>query len=128
MVAIMAVAAAGVAVSLPESGQVSLEREAQRLAALLESARAQSRASGVAVYWHAGGQGFRFEGLPAAAMPEAWLDGDTTAASGAYIPLGPEPIIGPQRVELASLSQPGRVLRVATDGLGPFTVQRPDSP
>lgn len=124
----MAVAAAGVTVSLPEPAQTSLEREGLRLAALLESARVQSRTSGVPVYWHASGQGFRFEGLPPASMPSAWLAGDTTVANGTRMQLGPEPIIGPQLVELASIDRPGRLLRVGTDGLAPFAIQRPDSP
>ena len=36
--------------------------------------------------------------------------------------LGPEPIIGPQAVVLTSSLAPGRALRVATDGLRPFSV------
>jgi general secretion pathway protein H len=130
VVAIMAVAAAGVTASLPDPAQASLEREAQRLAALLESARAQSRASGVPVYWRAGAEGFRFEGLPANALPAGWLAPDTAVAGGAPLRmlLGPEPIIGPQSVALTSLGQAGRVLRVATDGLRPFAVQGPEAP
>ena len=44
--------------------------------------------------------------------------------------LGPEPIIGPQEVVLQSADQPGRSLRIATDGLRPFTVisRRPRAP
>ena len=49
VVSIIAIATAGVAFSLRDSAQTQTEREAQRLAALLESARAQSRTLGVAV-------------------------------------------------------------------------------
>ena len=45
VVAIMALAMAGVGLALRDSGQTQLEREAERLAALLEAGRAQSRAS-----------------------------------------------------------------------------------
>ena len=45
-----------------DSDATQLEREAQRLAALLESARAQSRSTGVPVRWYATAGGFRFEG------------------------------------------------------------------
>ena len=48
VIAIIAVATAGVSLSLRDSSQTALEREAQRLAVLFESARAQSRASGTA--------------------------------------------------------------------------------
>ncbi len=55
VIAIIAIAMAGVGLAMRYSGQATLDREAERLAALLESARAQSRASGVAVRWHVTG-------------------------------------------------------------------------
>ena len=123
VVAIIAFATAGVSLSLRDSSQTQLEREAQRLATLFESARAQSRANGSEVVWRVTAEGFRFEGLPPGALPGQWLSGDVAVLPGAAIQLGPEPIIGAQGVELGSLSQPGRSLRVVTDGLRPFTVQ-----
>jgi general secretion pathway protein H len=42
--------------------------------------------------------------------------------------LGPEPIIGPQAVTLSSGAQPGRSLRVATDGLRPFALSPGEGP
>ena len=45
-VSIVAIASAGVAFAMRDSAQTQTEREAQRLSALLESARAQSRTSG----------------------------------------------------------------------------------
>jgi general secretion pathway protein H len=39
------------------------------------------------------------------------------------VPLGPDPLIGRQEVVLHSLSQPADMLRIATDGARPFTVQ-----
>ena len=103
--------------------QTSLEREAQRLAVLFESARAQSRANGVAVTWRPTAQGFKFDGLPPEALPGQWLTADTLVNPAAVVVLGPEPIIGAQTLELVSASQPDRTLRVATDGLRPFAVQ-----
>jgi general secretion pathway protein H len=47
VVAIVALATAGVSLALRDSDATQLEREALRLSALLESARAQSRTSGV---------------------------------------------------------------------------------
>lgn len=128
VVAIMALATAGVTLALRDNAQTALEREALRLAVLFESARAQSRASGVAVYWHATAEGFRFEGLPSEALPGRWLAEGTMARGSPSVQLGPEPIIGPQAVELFSVSQSDRTLRVATDGLRPFTVQGPVQP
>ena len=55
--------------AMRDSAQTQLEREAQRLAALLESARAQSRASGVPVRWQPTEAGFRFDGLPPENLP-----------------------------------------------------------
>ena len=129
VVAIMAIASAGVSFAMRDSSQTQLEREAQRLAALLESARAQSRSSGVPVRWRVTEQGFVFEGLPADALPHNWMapgivaQGVSDAAAGpASLQLGPEPIIGKQSVTL-SAGASGRALSVATDGLRPFAVQ-----
>ncbi|WP_397412647.1 Tfp pilus assembly protein FimT/FimU [Polaromonas sp.] len=123
VVAIIALATASVGFALRDSSQVQLEREAERLAALLESARARSRANGVAVRWYSTADGFRFDGLPAQALPQHWLDPDTRVRGATSVQLGPEPIIGPQAIVLSTSAQPERALRVATDGLRPFTVQ-----
>jgi general secretion pathway protein H len=122
VVAIIAIAAAGVSFALRDTASTQLDREAQRLAALLESARAQSRATGLPVRWYTVDGGFRFDGLPPEALPQKWL-ADTTSVQGtAVLVLGPEPIIGPQQVVLASGGAPGRSVRVATDGLRPFRI------
>ena len=123
VVSIIAIATAGVAFSLRDSAQTQTEREAQRLAALLESARAQSRTRGVAVIWRSTTQGFQFIGLPAGTLPAAWLDKGTTVALGSSLELGPDPIIPAQSVTLSSKLQAGVAWRVASDGLRPFSVQ-----
>jgi general secretion pathway protein H len=121
VVAIIAIATAGVAFALRDDSGTRLEQEARRLSALFESARAQSRTTGVPVVWHAFQGGFRFEGLPDGTLPQNWLYQDTTVVQGAVrIVLGPEPIIGHQEVVLGSTESQGRVLRIATDGLRPF--------
>ena len=126
VVAIIGLGTAGVAFAMRDGSQSQLEREAQRLSALLESARAQSRSSGVPVRWVSTGQGFRFEGLPAKSLPENWLNTDTASAALQRITLGPEPLIGRQTVTLVSTSVPERSINVGTDGLRPFKVQTGD--
>ena len=132
VVAIIAVATAGVSLSLRDSSQTALEREAQRLAVLFESARAQSRASGTAVIWRPTADGFRFEGLRPDALPTRWLEPGTRAGANVPIQLGPEPIIGAQAVDIVSGgqgdTQPARALRIATDGLRPFALQTAEQP
>lgn len=124
VVSIIAIASAGVAFAVRDSADTRLEREAQRLAALLESARALSRTSGVPVRWRAIDGGYRFEGLPEGRLPETWLDDGTRVRDGTpVVLLGPEPIIGPQAVTLSSTQAAGRTLQVATDGLRPFAVR-----
>ena len=148
VVAIMAIATAGVGLAIRDSSAPMLEREAQRLAALLESARAQSRMAGVPVRWRSTADGFAFEGLatfsmldPAAEkIPSKWLSNDvravasqaglsggngTVASAANALPvliLGPEPVIGPQQVRLVSISTPSQSLLLATDGVRPFAV------
>ena len=127
VVAIMALATAGVSMAMRDSSQTQLEREAQRLVALLESARMQSRASGVTVHWQSNPQGFDFAGLSSTAPPRHWLSTDTAVRSGDRLVLGPEPIIERQAVVLYSLSQPAHSLRIASDGLRPFAVVGADA-
>ena len=122
VVAIMAIATAGVGLAMRDSSQSQLEGEAQRLVALLESARAQSRMRANPVRWRATPTGFAFDGLPQNAIPSNWLGADVRAATAGAVILGPEPIIGPQRIQLLTLSQPQRSLTIATDGVRPFTV------
>lgn len=126
VISIIALATAGVSIAMRDSGQTLVEREAARLAALLESARAQSRSGGMPVRWRADASGFRFEGLPPsalAAMPGQWLDAGTTVRGPTLLVLGPEPLIGPQQVLITHHAYPERTLRVATDGVRPFTVE-----
>ena len=125
VIAIIALATAGVAFALRDGSQTQLEREAERLAALLDGARAQSRASGVPVRWRPTAQGFVFDGLPPGALPTGWLAPGVLVAGDAVLRLGPEPLIGAQQVLLYSAARPDRALRVATDGLRPFAVAAP---
>lgn len=128
VIALIAVASSVAALALRDPSATQLEREAARLAALLESARAEARAAGVTVRWVPGGEteDFRFVGLPSAlALPTQWLGEGVSAevltdygpASAAL--LGPEPVIGAQRIVLRADSQ---MLMLATDGLGPFVL------
>lgn len=128
VMAIVAMASVGVGFALRDSSQVQLDRDAERLAALLESARSRSRMSGLPVRWRPTADGFRFDGLPAGAdgvavLPERWLDADTGVAGEPRLTLGPDPIIGPQEVLLQSRRQPNRRVRLASDGVRPFSVQ-----
>jgi general secretion pathway protein H len=122
VVAIMALATAGVGFALRDSTAGDLEREAQRLAALLESARAQSRMSGSTVRWHSTAAGFAFDGLPGSTLPDRWLYADTRTLRTDPVNLGPEPIIGAQSIQITSSARPDRSLTVSTDGVRPFAV------
>ena len=134
VVAIVAMAGAGVGFALRDLGQTVLEREAQRLIAMLESARARSRASGMPVMWRPTEQGFEFVGLPIAGVDTngrasgagqsfantmPWLDDGVTVRGGGTLSLGPEPIIARQEIVL---QQSDAQLRIGTDGLRPFSV------
>ena len=124
VLSIMALATVGVGLAMRDGSQALLERDAERLAALLESARAQSRASGVPVQWLALPEGFRFDGLPSNhPLPTRWLDASTGVRGPGTLVLGPEPLIGPQQVTLSQSTHPEHALRVVTDGLRPFSVE-----
>ena len=126
VVAIVGIAAGVASLSLRDPDATRLEREASRLAALLESARAEGRAAGISVMWHpvddSNGDQFRFEGLPSRAqLPKRWLGERISVeiAGAKFVTLGPEPLIGPQRILLTSGDQ--KVV-LATDGLTAFGI------
>lgn len=145
VLAIIGVAMAGVSLSLRDTRQTQIEREAQRLVALLEAARAQSRTSGVTLIWQATPEGFVIRPThtptnsaanhPLAARNEPWLDAGTqavvstaapTANPNNFVVLGPEPILVPARITLSVAAsqnaQPMPTLSIGTDGLRPFQV------
>ncbi|MDP9602735.1 UNVERIFIED_ORG: general secretion pathway protein H [Variovorax paradoxus] len=129
VIAIIAIATAAVSFAIRDTSAANLDREADRLAALLESARAQSRASGIVVRWRPVEGSFRFDGLLPGSLPDGWAAEGITAqaslANGTPVPalqLGPDPIIAAQQVMLYSAGPPARALRVSTDGVRPFTV------
>lgn len=130
VLAIMGLAMAGVALSLRDSSQTQLDREAQRLIAFLEAARAQSRTSGIPMVWRSTPQGFVIEARTLPQPPtaeQAWLTPGTTAQAAAVV-LGPEPIIAPASITLAAPVTAGNHIatrRIATDGLQPFQVVQP---
>jgi general secretion pathway protein H len=127
VLSIIAIASAGVVFAMRDSAQTQTEREAQRLSALLESARAQSRTRGVAVVWRSTGQGFVFDGLPPNTLPGNWLEPTTRVPPGSRLELGPDPIIAAQSVTLSNMQQSSVAWRVGTDGLRPFGLQAADT-
>jgi general secretion pathway protein H len=139
---IIAIGSAGVTFAFRDSQATVLEREAERISVILETARVQSRSSGVALAWVPLPQGFVV--LPASALATSrelqinassvspWLSNELRAQvlagggqdgaqrSATSLLLGAEPMISPSAVIL-SLGE--RQLRIATDGLRPFAVQ-----
>lgn len=125
VIALIAISVAAVRPALRDPTQSQLDREAERLAALLEMARIESRTDGLLVQWvpvPERGE-FRFVGLPPGMeMPGKWLGAPVQAEvlGATRLVLGPEPLIGAQRVRL---TLDGRHLTLATDGLSPFEVR-----
>ncbi len=129
VVALVALTTGLVSLAVRDPQASQLEREAARLVALLEAARTEARSSSLDAQWlpqrrEAGDDGpdFRFLGLPTAlALPSRWLDREVWAEviGARAVRLGPEPLIGAQRIVL-NLGDQRLVL--ATDGLGPFAV------
>ena len=122
VIAIIALGTATVGLALRDSGDTALERDAQRLAAVLEAARAQSRATGVPVGATFSDSGYRLSGLPPARAEGFWLDSGTRVFGSATLVLGPEPIGAPQQVVLGLAQRPDRQRAVSSDGLRPFAV------
>jgi general secretion pathway protein H len=129
VMAIIGLAMVGVSLSLRDSTEAQLAREAQRLVAILEAARAQSRTSGMALIWHPTPEGFAIRPEPMG-RTDTWLAKGTQAtvntASTNHVVLGPEPILAPVRITLQAPATPtGQAppaLMIGTDGLQPFQV------
>ena len=127
VVALIAIASAVVSLALRDPASTRLDHEAARLVALLEAARTEARASGLPASWEprpvqAGAEGFRFVGLPSSSeLPSHWLNAGVSAevVNARALVLGPEPLIGAQRIVLRLDDQR---LTLVTDGLGPFVV------
>jgi general secretion pathway protein H len=122
VVTIIAIASAGVVFAMRNDGATQLERDAQRLAALLEQARALARTQGRIVTWRPVEPGFRFEGLLSPALPSTWLHEGTRAIVDRPIVLGPEPLIAAQSIVLTRDEANATRLFIYTDGLQPFQV------
>lgn len=128
VIALIAIGTAAVSFALRDSAETVLERDAERLAALFESARARSRASGMPVKWQTVAPAslqsagtFAFNGLPPNTLPTQWLSPLIQVDATAVVVLGPDPIIGPQSVALRAKEMQ---LWVSTDGLQAFKVKR----
>ena len=127
VIALIAIASGLASLALRDPTANRLEQEGARLAALLEAARAEARASGLSVRWEpraneAAEYDFRFVGLPPSnELPQNWLSEGVTAdiVGARAVVLGPEPLIPAQRIVL---SLEDRRLTLSTDGLGPFEV------
>lgn len=126
VVALVAMATAGVSLALRDSSGHQLEREAQRLSALLDGARAQSRMRGVAVVWEAVPRGFVLDGVARDWLaPGTRVDVVSAQTPGNATPstqrlaLGPDPLSPPVRLKLR-LGE--RELWLTTDGARPFVV------
>jgi general secretion pathway protein H len=132
---LVGISVAVVSLALRDPSAARLEQEGARLAAVLEAGRAESRALGVPVRFELVSPGeaedFHFIGLPPQLkLPQRWLNEDLQAKiiGASALQLGPEPLIGPQRISLRLGEQQ---LVLATDGLGPFmplAASAPESP
>jgi general secretion pathway protein H len=137
VISIIAMASAITSLAIRDPSATRLQREAERLAALFEVARAQARSLGVAVVWQVPGRrlpgdmrepgDFSFLGLPPGNdIPEHWLEPASAGEINVELPsgqigvvLGPEPVIGAQRLVLRLANQR---LVVASDGMAPFHI------
>ena len=119
VLSLLAMVSGGVVWRLHDPVGRQLQQEADRLSALLEAARSQSRSQGQAVRWHTTEEGFAFEGSQNG--PQRWLSERTQARVlvGDALLLGPEPVIGAQGLALID-SPTGRTVWVLSDGVRPF--------
>lgn len=129
VLALIAIATAGVTASLPDADHTALRQESERLIATLEAARVRSRSTGIGAKMVMVEKGFLLletgqkvtEERKQQARP--WLNPKTRAHGSNPIVLGPEPMLPRQHITLL-LGE--RSITLATDGMQPFDVQSSD--
>jgi general secretion pathway protein H len=124
VIAIIAIASAGATLALRDGSATALEREAQRVAAILEAGRSLSRTTGLTVRWTPEAEGFKLASDGAQSdTAQAWLTPGTSAQTSStrtFVLLGPEPIIPAQSI---TLRLEDRSVQISTDGLRPFRIE-----
>jgi general secretion pathway protein H len=123
VVAILAVGAATVALSVWSSDTRLLRDEAARLGALFRIAQDEARVSGRTLVWEADLEGYRFRPLDAEAArdwsdeilrPRSWPF-TVSQIDGGRIVFGREPLLDPATLRIATAE---REVRLALDALG----------
>ena len=101
VLAIIAIATGTAVLAFRDPDRQALQREGERLAALLEGGRAWSRSSGLALSWQEAPGGFVFAGRVPPDPVQRWLSGSISVewpAGQRALLLGPDPIIAAQSV------------------------------
>ena len=123
VVAILAVAAATVALSVWSSDTRRPREEAARLGALFRIAQDEARVSGLTLVWEADLEGYRFRPLDAEAArdwsdeilrPRSWPF-TVSQIEGGRIVFGREPLLDPATLRIATAE---REVRLELDALG----------
>ncbi len=140
VLALLGLATAVVTLAWPADPQRALQRDAERVAAVLQAQRVLSRSTGQPRWWQVqGGAVVVFAdgtapGQPALRLlPEDARVRWRTPLEGQRQTLGPEPIVPPQALQLwreapagaEPAASPLQSLWVSTDGIRPFAVQQP---
>lgn len=112
VVSLIALATTGVSLALRDGPDRGLDREAQRLSAVLTATHAQARLRGVPLTWQAGDQGFDVDG-----QFHPWMQPGMRVSPN-QLTLSPEPLLPPTRIALSLGEQ---TTWLATDGLRPFS-------
>ena len=87
VLAIIGFSVAGVSLSLRDSSQTQIEREAQRLVAVLEAVRAQSRTSGIALIWQITPGGFVIRPALSSGTTQSGNTPNTSASGNSASPI-----------------------------------------
>jgi general secretion pathway protein H len=87
VLAIIGFSVAGVSLSLRDSSQTQIEREAQRLVAVLEAARVQSRTSGIALIWQITPGGFVIRPALSSGTTQSGNTPNTSASGNSASPI-----------------------------------------
>jgi general secretion pathway protein H len=116
---ILGIASAAVAFAMSSGPSRALQQEGERLAAILEAGRAQSRTTGVSVYFQPREGGFALASA-AGTVTRSWMISAVTVSPSTPLALGPDPIIAAHRL---GLMMEGQTVVVATNGVAPFAVE-----
>ena len=122
---VLALSSSLVVMGTRDTAQQTLEREADRLINVLETARAQARSNSTALLWQSDARGYSISALTNPDIQQAfhtWYLPGTRSEPSSWV-ISAEPVQSAMRLNLLIDGAPNLRMSIATDGAASFKVK-----